>query len=94
MLGTPIASLPRFSDVSTPGANVYPNECQSFSELREILLGSHSTKRIFLPMMSYVRDDIQRYFINVVAISVTPNMDCIRNYLEMMLDKDSRHRHE
>jgi len=89
MLRIPIASLPRLSAVSTPWMNIYLNGCQSFSELREIFLGSLSTTRIFLIGRSYVREDIQRYFTKAVVIPITPNMDDIRNYLEM-LDRDSK----
>ena len=55
--------------------------------LRDIVRGSPRT-RIFLTGRPYVKEAIQRYLINAVVIPISPNMDDIRNYLEMRLDGD------
>ena len=44
--------------------------------------------RIFFTGRSHVNEAVRRYFPNAVAISVSPNQDDIRNYLEMRLDRD------
>jgi len=55
--------------------------------LRDIVRGSPKT-RIFLTGRPYVTGDIQRYFATVAVIPISPEMDDIRSYLEMRLDKD------
>ena len=44
--------------------------------------------RIFLTGRPHVKENIQRYFTKAVVISIKPNTDDIRNYLEMRLDMD------
>ena len=44
--------------------------------------------KIFLTGRPYIRETIQRYFNMVVAISISPNKDDIRDYLDMRLDRD------
>ena len=55
--------------------------------LSEIVRESPTT-RIFLTGRPHVKDDVQRCFHKVVAIPISPNLDDIRNYLEMRLDRD------
>ena len=44
--------------------------------------------RIFLTGRPHVKEDIQRYFPKAVVMPISPNMDDIRSYLEMRLDRD------
>jgi len=56
--------------------------------LRNIVRDSPST-RIFFTGRPHVGDDVRRYFTTVAVIPISPNIDDIRNYLEMRLDRDS-----
>jgi len=56
--------------------------------LRDIIEES-STMRIFFAGRPHVQEDIQGYFPKVVVIPISPNIDDIRNYLEMRLDRDA-----
>ena len=56
--------------------------------LRDIVRESPSTK-IFLTGRPHVGEDARRYFTSAVVIPINPNLDDIRNYLEMRLDRDS-----
>ena len=47
------------------------------------------TMRIFFTGRPHVQEDIQGYFPKVVVIPISPNIDDIRNYLEMRLDRDA-----
>ena len=60
---------------------------QLLESLRDIVRESPRT-RIFLTGRPHVAGAIQRYFTKVVVIPVSPNMNDIRNYLEMRLDRD------
>jgi len=55
--------------------------------LRDIVRESPTT-RIFLTGRPYVKGAIQKYFAGAVVIPISPNVDDIRNYLEMKLDRD------
>ena len=55
--------------------------------LRDIVRESPTT-RIFLTGRPHVREAIRRYFAEAVVLPITPNTDDVRNYLEMMLDRD------
>ena len=57
------------------------------SSLRDVVRESPKM-RIFLTGRPHVRTAIQRYFTGVVEIPVSPKKEDIRNYLEMMLDRD------
>jgi len=56
--------------------------------LRDIVEMSSRT-RIFLTGRPHLREDIRRYFPNAAAIPIRPNMDDIKNYIEMRLDRDA-----
>jgi len=56
--------------------------------LRDIVRECPATK-IFLTGRPHVGGDIQNYFAKVVVIPMSPNMDDIRNYVEMRLDMDA-----
>ena len=55
--------------------------------LRDIVRGSPAT-RIFLTGRPHVRAAIQRYFPGAVVMPISPNMDDVRSYLHMKLDRD------
>jgi len=55
--------------------------------LRDIVGESPRTK-IFLTGRPHLKEAIQRYFSKAATISISPNREDIRNYLEMRLDKD------
>ena len=55
--------------------------------LRDIIRESPKT-RIFLTGRPHVKETIQRYFTNAVAIPIRPNQDDVKNYVEMKLDRD------
>ena len=88
MLKITIASLPRVF-VCIDALDEFLPKClpELLESLRDIVRGSPST-RIFLTGRPHVKEDIQRYFANVIVIPISPNTDDIRNYLEMRLDRD------
>ena len=55
--------------------------------LRDIVR-EYPTTRIFLTGRPHVSGVIQKYFTGAVVMPISPNMDDVRNYLEMKLDRD------
>ena len=55
--------------------------------LRDIVQ-EYPTTRIFLTGRPHVSGVIQKYFIGVVVMPISPNMDDVRDYLEMKLYRD------
>ena len=55
--------------------------------LRDIVRECPKT-RIFLTGRSHVEEAILKYYTKAVVIPISPNLGDIRNYLEMMLDRD------
>ena len=55
--------------------------------LRDIARGSPRT-RMFLTGRPHVKETIKKYFDKAVTISISPNQDDVRNYVEMRLDRD------
>ena len=89
MLKTAIASLPQvFICIDAVDECLSKNIPELLELLRDIVRESPTT-RIFLTARPHVNDDIRRYFPKVVVIPISPNMDDIRNYLEMRLDRDT-----
>ena len=60
---------------------------QLLESLRDIFRESPTT-RIFLTGRPHVREAIQRYFPGAVEIPTSPNVDDVRSYLQMKLDRD------
>ena len=88
MLKIAIAALPQvFICIDALDECLPKNLPELLKSLRDIVRESPTT-RIFLTGRPHVADDIQRYFPKVVAIPISPNLDDIRNYLEMRLDGD------
>ena len=56
--------------------------------LRDIVRECPKT-RIFLTGRPHIREDVQRYFSNMVVRPITPNTADIRNYVKMRLDRDA-----
>jgi len=88
MLKIAIASLPQVFICIDALDECLPKHLPELLEsLRDIVRESPKT-RIFLTGRSHVREAIQRYFTKAVVIPISPNTDDIKNYLEMMLDRD------
>ena len=88
MLRAAIASLPQVFICIDAMDECLPKCLPELLEsLRDIIRESPNT-RIFLTGRPHVGDDIQRYFTKTVVIPISPNMDDIRNYLDMRLDRD------
>ena len=89
MLRTTIASLPKVF-ICIDALDECPPKYlpELLGSLRDIARGSSST-RIFFTGRPHAGEDIQRYFTKAVVIPISPNMDDIRNYLEMRLERDA-----
>ena len=88
MLRTAITSLPQVFICIDAIDECLPKNLPEFLEsLRDIVRESPTT-RIFLTGRLHVEGAIQRYFSKAVVIPVSPNMDDIRSYLKMKLDRD------
>ena len=88
ILKATIASLPQVFICIDALDEFLPKNLPALLEsLRDILRESPTT-RIFLTGRPHVRDAIQRYFTGAVEIPISPNMDDVRNYLQMKLDWD------
>ena len=88
MLRNTIASLPEVFICLDALDECLPKHLPDLlASLRDIIRESPKT-RIFLTGRPHVTEDIKRYFPKAVVIPISPNMDDIRNYLEMRLDKD------
>jgi len=89
MLKTVIASLPQVFICLDALDECLPKRVPEVLEsLRDILRESPGT-RIFLTGRSHVKEDVQRYFPEVVVIPINPNRNDIGNYVKMRLDRDS-----
>ena len=89
MLRITIASLPRVF-ICIDALDECPTKClpELLGSLRDIARGSPTT-RIFFTGRPHTGEDIQKYFTKAVVIPISPNMDDIRNYLEMRLECDA-----
>ena len=88
MLRIAIASLPRvFICIDALDEFLPRNLPELLGALRDIVRESPSA-RIFLTGRPHVKETVQRYFTEAVAIHISPNQDDIRNYVEMRLDRD------
>ena len=89
MLRTTIASLPRVFICIDALDECLPRFLPELLEsLRDIVRGSPAT-RIFFTGRPHVKEEIQRYFTKAIVITISPNRDDIRNYLEMRLERDA-----
>ena len=88
MLRIAIASLPQvFICIYALDECLPKNLPELLDSLRDIVRESPRT-RIFLTRRPHVKEAIQKIFAKGVVISITPNTEDIRNYLEMRLDRD------
>jgi len=88
MLRVAIASLPQvFICVDALDECLPKCLLELLGPLRDIVR-EFPTTRMFLTGRPHLTEDIQRYFMAVV-IPINPNIDDIRNYVEMRLDRDS-----
>ena len=83
-----IASLPPvFICIDALDECLPKNLPQLLESLRDILRESPTT-RIFLTGRPHVREAIQRNFLGVVEIPISPNTNDVKSYLQMKLDRD------
>ena len=88
MLKIAIASLPQVFICLDALDECLPKYLPELLEsLRDIIRDSPRT-RIFLTGRPHVKEDVQRYFTEVVVIPISPNLDDIRNYVETRLNRD------
>ena len=88
MLKITIASLPQvFICIDALDECLPKNLPELLESLGDIVRESPKT-RIFLTGRPHIINDIRIYFPKVVVITITPNMDGLRSYLEMRLDND------
>ena len=89
MLKTAITSLPQvFICIDAVDECLSKNIPELLESLKDIVRES-PTVRIFLTGRPHVKGDIRRFFPKVVVIPVSPNMNDIKNYVEMRLNKDT-----
>ena len=85
-----IASLPRvFICIDALDECPQKNLPELLASLRSIVQEFPRT-RIFLTGRPHVKEVVQKYFTQAVAILICPNPSDIRNYLEMRLDSDDK----
>ena len=88
MLRTAIASLPQVFICIDALDECLPKHLLELLELLRDIARESPQTRIFLTGRPHVREDIQRYFPQAVVKPVSPNIDDIKSYLEMRLDRD------
>ena len=90
MLRITIASLPRvFICIDALDEYLSKDLPELLESLRDIIRESPKT-RIFLTGRPHVKETVERYFTQAVAIPISPNRDDIRNYVEAKLDRDDQ----
>jgi len=88
MLKATIASLPRVFICLDALDECLPEHLPDlFSSLRDIVRECPKAK-LFLTGRPHVREDVLRYFSKAVVIPIRPNLNDIRNYVDMKLDRD------
>ena len=87
MLRITIASLPQVFICIDALDEWLPKELPELLKSLRYIVQECPRTRIFLTGRPHVKESIERYF-TAVVISISPNHDDIRNYLEMRLDKD------
>ena len=88
MLRTTIASIRQvFICIDALDESLPENLPELLESLRDIAQKSPTT-RIFLTGRPHVEQDIQRYFPTASVVPISPNMDDIKNCLEMKFDRD------
>jgi len=88
LLRITIASLPQvFICIDALDECLPKRLLELLESLRDVVRESPNT-RIFLTGRPHVGEAVRRYFTQAVVIPIRPNPDDIRNYLEMMLERD------
>jgi len=88
MLRVAIAKLPQVFICIDALDECLPKDLPPILEsLRDIVRESPGT-RIFLTGRRHIDGTIQKYFVKVVVIPISPNKDDMRKYVEMRLDRD------
>ena len=63
------------------------NRRELLESLRDIIRASPTT-RMFLSGRPHIRDEVERYFTEAIAIAVIPTIEDIERYLKTRLDRD------
>ena len=88
MLRIVIASLPRVF-ICIDGLDEFlPKDLPGLLESLRDIVRESPTIRIFLTGRPHVKETVQRYFTEAIAIPISPNQDDVKNYVEMRLDRD------
>lgn len=88
LLKIAIASLPQVFICIDGLDECLPEHLLELLESLEEIVRESPTTRIFLTGRPYVREDIQRYYPKAAVLSISPNGDDIKKYLEKRLDRD------
>ena len=84
-----IASLPQIFICLDALDECLPKHLPELLGSLKDLVRESSKTRIFLTGRPHVTEDIRRYFTKAVVIPISPNLDDIRSYLEMRLERDT-----
>ena len=88
MLKTTIASLSEvFICIDGLDECLPKNRRELLESLQDIARVSPTT-RMFFSGRPHIRDEVARYFIQVITVAVIPTVEDIERFLEMRLDKD------
>ena len=88
MLKAAIASLPQVFICIDALDECPPRDLPMLLESLRDLVREYPTTRIFLTGRPHVSGVVQEYFMGVVVMPISPNMDDVRNYLKMKLGRD------
>ena len=88
MLTMAISSLPQVFICIDALDECLPKNLPELLESLRYIIRESPTTRIFLTGRPHVKETIQRYFMEVAVMPISPNRDDIRNYVEMRLDRD------
>jgi len=88
MLRIAIAKLPKVYICIDALDECLPKDLPKLLESLRDILREFPTTRLFLTGRPHVEETIHTYFTKPVVIPVSPNLDDLRNYVEMRLDRD------
>jgi len=88
MLKIVLASLPQVFICIDALDEFLPKDLPELLESLRDIVRELPRIRIFLTGRPHVKETVQRYFTKTVVIPISPKMDDIRDYLEMMLESD------
>ena len=89
ILKTTIASLPQVFICIDGLDECLPKNGRELLESLQDTVRASPTTRVFLSGRPHVQDEIKRYFVEAIMITVIPAIGDIERYLEMRLDRDT-----